>query len=175
MFSEKVCHSLAGSFTSMCGVINGHTQGTKVVQRCQGCNDCFCDLSLRYLGEGDGFKRVEYRLEFLDRCFPLTENRTQWPVSKAVPSLAKTQRITFSLGVLMNDLAREFSSSSIWPYCDGLITPDSGVYPAWYFAHTDSESPPRFIFLSVRFMWLFRPSPRFIGPLIKHLVHLLFR
>ena len=84
-------------------------------------------LSLRYLGEGDGFKRVEYRLEFLDRCFPLTENRTQWPVSKAVPSLAKTQRITFSLGVLMNDLAREFSSSSIWPYCDGLITPDSGT------------------------------------------------
>lgn len=132
-------------------------------------------LSLRYLGEGDGFKRVEYRLEFLDRCFPLTENRTQWPVSKAVPSLAKTQRITFSLGVLMNDLAREFSSSSIWPYCDGLITPDSGVYPAWYFANTDSESPPRFIFLSVRFMWLFRPSSRFIGPLIKHLVHLLFR
>ena len=96
-------------------------------------------LSLRYLGEGDGFKRVEYRLEFLDRCFPLTENRTQWPVSKAVPSLAKTQRITFSLGVLMNDLAREFFSSSIWPYCDGLITPDSGVYPAWYFAHTDSS------------------------------------
>lgn len=132
-------------------------------------------LSLRYLGEGDGFKRVEYRLEFLDRCFPLTENRTQWPVSKAVPSLAKTQRITFSLGVLMNDLAREFSSSSIWPYCDGLITPDSDVYPAWYFAHTDSESPPRFIFLSVRFVWLFRPSPGFIGPLIKHLVHLLFR
>ena len=52
-------------------------------------------------------------MEFLDGCFPLTKNRTQWPVPKAVLSFAKTQRITFRFSGSMNDLACGFFNSSI--------------------------------------------------------------
>lgn len=91
-------------------------------------------LSPRCLGDGFCFFLMYSKsTRNFKPTFSLRRASNSMAGLSAVPSFARAQGITKRLAVLIRSLASEFFRSSICPKDSSLMTPDSGVYPAWDF------------------------------------------